>query len=150
WVRRRRRLVSQATETIMSDDLSARLGLPYLAAGQMQKHVTLNGALTLIDALMQTAVVSRSQTTQPESPADGDLYILPEGASGSDWSARPAGALMRHELGGWIRIPRTPGLIAVALDTQEAVVFVDGDWRPLGSVLGQAQNLSRLGVNTQA
>ena len=45
----------------MSDDASARLGLPYLAAGQMQKHVTLNEALTRLDSLVQLAVVSRSR-----------------------------------------------------------------------------------------
>ena len=39
----------------MSDDFSARLALPYLAAGQMQKHVTLNTALTRLDALLQAA-----------------------------------------------------------------------------------------------
>lgn len=44
----------------MSDDFSARLALPYLAAGQMQKHVTLNTALTRLDALLQAAVVSRT------------------------------------------------------------------------------------------
>ena len=52
----------------MSDDASARLGLPYLAAGQLQKHVTLNEALTRLDALTQTAVVSRTTTTQPAAP----------------------------------------------------------------------------------
>ena len=49
----------------MNDDVSARLGLPYLAAGQLQKHVTLNEALTRLDALIQTAVVSRATRTSP-------------------------------------------------------------------------------------
>ena len=62
----------------MSDDFSARLNLPYLAAGQMQKHVTLNAALSRLDALVQTAVISRSVSNQPATPADGDLYILPQ------------------------------------------------------------------------
>ena len=35
----------------MPSNQSARLGLPYLAAGQLQKHVTLNEALTRLDAL---------------------------------------------------------------------------------------------------
>ncbi len=56
----------------MSDDHSARLGLPYLAAGQMQKHVTLNEALTRLDALTQTAVISRGQAAQPGDPDDGE------------------------------------------------------------------------------
>ena len=65
----------------MSDDHSARLALPYLAAGQMQKHVTLNEALTRLDALVQTAVVSRTTLTQPATPDDGALWILPAGAN---------------------------------------------------------------------
>ncbi len=55
---------------------SARLNLPYLQAGQMQKHVTLNEALTRLDALVQTAVVSRTTAEQPEAADDGTLHIL--------------------------------------------------------------------------
>lgn len=42
----------------MSDDFSARLALPYLAAGQMQKHVTLNTALTRL--AVQTLLAERA------------------------------------------------------------------------------------------
>jgi len=134
----------------MSDDFSARLALPYLAAGQMQKHVTLNTALTRLDALLQTAVVSRTTAAQPESPSGGDLYILPDGAEGEAWHGRPAGALMRFEAGGWSVVPAPDGLIAVVLDTAEAVVRTPGGWRLLGEWLGEAQQLSRLGVGTTA
>ncbi len=134
----------------MSDDFSARLALPYLAAGQMQKHVTLNAALTRLDALLQTLAVSRTITAQPESPADGALYILPEGATGSAWSGRPAGTLMRFEAGGWAVVPTPDGLIAMVADAGEAVVRMGGDWRPLGERLGVAQDLTRLGVGTTA
>lgn len=79
----------------MSDDFSARLALPYLAAGQMQKHVTLNTALTRLDALVQTAVVSRTKTSPPAQVSDGDLYILPVGAEGAAWAGHKAGALIR-------------------------------------------------------
>ena len=73
----------------MSDDHTPRLGLPFLAAGQMQKHVTLNESLTRLDALVQTAVASRSVSAQPSDPADGTLYILPESATGAAWAGRP-------------------------------------------------------------
>ena len=36
-------------------DVTPHLGLPLLAAGQAQKHVTHNEALTLLDALAQLA-----------------------------------------------------------------------------------------------
>ncbi len=135
----------------MSDDASARLGLPYLAAGQLQKHVTLNEALTRLDALTQTAVVSRKATAQPVAPADGALYILPAAATGADWSGQPAGSLMRAEAGGWSAIPAPEGLLAVVLDSEEVLVRRAGEWAPLSSGGTAAlQNLTRLGLNTEA
>ena len=134
----------------MSDDHSARLALPYLAAGQMQKHVTLNEALTRLDALVQTAVVSRTTTSQPDAPDDGALWILPGGATGADWSTRPAGALMRAEGGGWTMVPPADGLIALVLDAGELVVRQGGDWIELGARLGVVQALERLGLGTTA
>lgn len=134
----------------MSDDQSARLGLPYLAAGQMQKHVTLNEALTRLDALVQTAVVSRSLAVQPAEPVDGALYILPANASGEAWAARPEGALMRAEAGGWTVVDVPDGLVVLVLDAAEVVIRHGGAWVPLGERLDAIQNLSRLGLGTTA
>ncbi|HAJ04201.1 MAG TPA: hypothetical protein DCX75_17240, partial [Brevundimonas sp.] len=131
-------------------DTSARLGLPYLAAGQMQKHVTLNEALTRLDGLVQCCVTSRSLVTQPTEPADGALYILPDGAEGAAWSLHPAGSLMRREGGGWIRVTAPAGLIAVIVDTGEIVVRHAADWTPLAAFLGELQNLERLGIGATA
>ena len=134
----------------MSDDFSARLNLPYLAAGQMQKHVTLNTAMTRLDALLQTAVVSRTTVIQPADASDGDLYILPQEAEGVAWAGRPAGALMRFEAGGWTEVAAPAGLIALVLDAGVIVVRSAAGWQALGDCLGEAQGLSRLGVGTTA
>ena len=135
----------------MSIDASARLGLPYLAAGQLQKHVTLNEALTFLDALTQTAVVSRTTAAQPAEASDGDLYILPEGATGDDWSGRAAGALMRHEMGGWTIMATPDGHLAVVLDSEEIVVRRNGEWTPLQTATpDELQEITRLGVNASA
>lgn len=134
----------------MSDDFSARLALPYLAAGQMQKHVTLNTALTRLDALLQTAVVSRTTAVQPGALADGDLYILPDDAEGSAWAGRASGDLMRFEAGGWTVVPTPNGLIAVVLDEPAVLVRTDAGWVALGERLGEAQGLARLGLGTTA
>lgn len=134
----------------MSDDNSARLTLPYLAAGQMQKHVTLNEALTRLDALVQAAVVSRTTAEQPADPEDGDLHILPIDAEGAAWDSRPAGALMRFEAGGWTLVPAPDGMVALILDVGELVIRHDGGWRPLGEMLGEVQQLTRLGLGTVA
>ncbi|HYD28259.1 DUF2793 domain-containing protein [Brevundimonas sp.] len=134
----------------MSDDQTARLGLPYLAAGQMQKHVTLNEALTRLDALVQPAVLSRSQQAQPAAPPDGALYILPPDATGDAWTGKAEGALMRAEAGGWSVIEAPDGLVVLVADADELVVRHGGAWVALGTRLEAVQNLNRLGLGTSA
>jgi len=134
----------------MSDDQTARLGLPYLAAGQMQKHVTLNEALTRLDALIQTAVVSRTVSSQPAAPPDGALYILPAEAIGAAWTGLPQGALVRAEAGGWSVVEAPDGLVVLVADAGELVVRDGGAWVPLGARLDELQALTRLGLGTIA
>ncbi|MBU1385632.1 MAG: DUF2793 domain-containing protein, partial [Alphaproteobacteria bacterium] len=134
----------------MSDDQTARLGLPYLAAGQMQKHVTLNEALTRLDTLVQTAVVSRTVPTQPAEPPDGTLYILPTGATGAAWAGRPEGTLIRAEAGGWTIVEAPDGLVVLVADVGEVIVRDGGAWVSLGARLGALQQLTRLGIGTTA
>lgn len=134
----------------MSDDFSARLNLPYLAAGQMQKHVTVNTALTRLDALLQTAVVSRTTAIQPTDASDGDLYILPGEAEGAVWAGRPAGTLMRFEGGGWTTVTTPDGMIACVQDEGVVVVRAHAGWIALGQRLGEVQGLTRLGLGTTA
>ncbi len=131
----------------MPSNQSARLDLPYLAAGQLQKHVTVNQALTRLDALAQTAVVSRTVAVQPGDPENGDLYILPASPSGPAWISWSPGDLVRAELGGWTRIPAPTGALAVVLDEDALVVRGEDGWRPFPSRL---QSLQRLGLNTGA
>ena len=134
----------------MSDDQTARLGLPYLAAGQMQKHVTLNEALTRLDALVQTAAASRTLQTQPADPADGVLYILPGGATGPAWSGQAEGALMRFEAGGWSVVDVPDGAVVLIADAGQLVLRDGGSWIPLGERLQTLQNLNRFGLGATA
>ena len=64
-------------------DTTARLSLPWLMPAQAQKHVTVNEALRRLDGLVQAAVQSRSETSEPPSPDEGQGWILPEGATGT-------------------------------------------------------------------
>ncbi|MEP5760620.1 MAG: DUF2793 domain-containing protein [Litoreibacter sp.] len=57
----------------MSD--TANLNLPLLASSQAQKHVTMNEALTRIDAALQLRVVSRGISTPP-TPTEGEVFIV--------------------------------------------------------------------------
>lgn len=118
----------------MSDDATPRLGLPYVAASQAQKHVTVNQAFARLDGLVQTAVISRGVAVQPADPGEGALYLLPAGASGAAWGGEGDGALMRFEAGGWTRVEPGPGHLLWVTDESIALVF-DGVWRALRETL---------------
>ena len=134
----------------MSDDATPRLALPYLAAAQAQKHVTLNQSLGLLDGLVQTAMESRATAVEPTTPVDGAIYILPAGAAGADWTGIAANAVVRFEAGAWTSLPLRPGWLAYVKDEGVALVCDGAVWLDLGLALRSLANLDRLGVGTAA
>lgn len=60
-------------------------GIPYVPEGTLDPAAGLNLALNVIDALLQTRVLSMALTAPPGSPTDGDLYIPASPATG-DWA----------------------------------------------------------------
>jgi len=104
-----------------------RLALPAIEAAQAQKHVTHNEALTLIDALTQLAVESRTLTAPPGTPADGSCYIPAPAATGA-WSGW-GGQIALFSGGGWVRISPVSGLKAWVKAERLTVTYEDGIWR---------------------
>lgn len=117
----------------MSDDATPRLSLPYVAAGQAQKHITVNEALARLDGLVQLAAESRALAVQPASPGDGALWILPAAATGGAWGGKPAGLIARFEAGAWDFLTPSAGYIAWIKDEGQALVFDGAAWTPIGS-----------------
>jgi hypothetical protein len=111
----------------MSDSRTPRLGLPYLAAGQTQKHVTLNTALAGLDGLVQTAVVSRTLTAPSSAPLDGEIWLVPPQATSADWKDL-AGKLVRFEGGSWSTLPVVEGQLAYVKDEKVLVLLGAGGW----------------------
>ena len=105
---------------------TSRLSLPVIEAAQAQKHVTHNEALTLLDALTQLAVESRTLTAPPGTPVDGACYIPAASATGA-WSGWD-GQLAVYS-GGWFRIVPVAGLKAWVRAERLTVTFEDGVWR---------------------
>lgn len=134
----------------MSDDATPRLGLPYLAAAQAQKHVTVNEGLAALDALVACTVESRSAAAQPADPADGAAWLLPAGASGAEWAPHPAGALLRFEAGAWTALAVTPGQVAYVRDEDAVIVRTAGGWRRFGELVTALQNATGVGVGAAA
>lgn len=113
---------------------STNLLLPYLAAGQAQKHVTVNETLLRLDALVQLSVVSATTTAQPASPADGALYILPSGKTGAAWGAMANGALAYYRDGAWEEITPRHGWSAFDHAGCRTLIFDGATWvAPLGA-----------------
>lgn len=117
----------------MFDDITPRLGLPYVVAAQAQKHIPINESLARLDGLVQLAVESRAVLAQPASPVAGGVWILPAGAAGAAWSGQPAGTLMRFEAGAWEALAPAEGLLAWVKDENQMVAFDGAAWTPLSA-----------------
>lgn len=63
------------------------LGITLVEQSQSQKEVTVNDAVKLIDAILNTGVIDKDLTTPPGSPATGDVYIPATGATGA-WAGK--------------------------------------------------------------
>lgn len=123
------------------------LGLGLLAAAQSQKHVTMNEALLLLDATVQLAVESRTVAAPPASPADGQRWIVPAGATGAFAGHDDTIAVAQDGVLGFVT-PHTGWLCWIA---DEGVLLVhDGSaWSaPPGTAIGGALALESLGIGT--
>ncbi|WP_337848142.1 DUF2793 domain-containing protein [Sphingomonas sp.] len=87
---------------------TARFALPLLHAGQSQKEMFHNEALTQIDSLLHPAVVAIGIETPPADPVPGAAWVVGPAPSGA-WADHP-GAVATWTDGGWrFAVPR-PGL----------------------------------------
>ena len=91
----------------MSEE-SARYKLPLLVPGQAQKEHFHNEALVRIDALLGAAVEDGPLAEPPQAPAEGQAWIVADGASGA-WAGR-ANALAAWTAGGWRFVMPVEGL----------------------------------------
>lgn len=92
----------------MSDQTSTRLGLPLLQAGQAQKELSHNEALTLLDLAVQASVEAVGLDTPPAAPLPGACWVVGAAPTG-DWSGR-ALALAGWTEGGWRFVAPPPGM----------------------------------------
>lgn len=114
---------------------TSNLQLPYLAVGQAQKHVTVNQSLRRLDAVVQLGVVSATTTAEPASPADGAVYIVPAGKSGTNWSAFGNWRLGYYRDGVWEEIIPHEGWLAYVRDTDQVMIYTGAAWADIATVL---------------
>ncbi len=107
----------------MSD--TPQLQLPLLASAQAQKHVTVNEALIRLDALTQPVALS-STIEAPPLAADGDAYIVPEGATG-EWAGHE-NSLAVYDNGGWLFLTPRRGWRVWIEDQNDYATYVSNRW----------------------
>ncbi|WP_306016421.1 DUF2793 domain-containing protein [Oceanicaulis sp. MMSF_3324] len=127
-----------------------RLDLPWLMPAQAQKHVTVNEALARLDILVQAAVLSRVLGAQPDTPSEGEGYILPSSVTGADWAGAPEGVLIVFHEGVWTAIPPWPGMSVYVRDEACTLIHDGVSWRQASDQIRQLQGLEQLGVGASA
>jgi hypothetical protein len=80
-------------------DTTDRLALPFIIAGQAQKEVTHNEALTLLDILVQPVVVAVAPAAVPSTPAIGQNWIVSATPTGA-WTGKES-HIASWTSGGW-------------------------------------------------
>ena len=120
------------------------LSLPYLTAAQAQKHVTVNEALSLIDALAQMVVVAAGTTTPPGTPAEGDRHIIGSGATGA-WSGWD-NSIALFSGGAWLRLIPQAGWMAWDVAAGELQVWSGSAWTALNTAMGLLKRASSVRV----
>lgn len=111
-------------------DRTPNLDFPYIMPSQAQKHVTHNETIRMLDAVVHIGVISRTKTTAPDAPADGDRYLVASGATG-DWVGYTS-AVAAWQDGAWAFYAPKPGWIAWVGDEQKLVAWDGSQWLEQG------------------
>ena len=124
-------------------EYTENLQLPYIMAGQAQKHITHNEALRMIDALLNVAFTQTGLMVPPSEPLDpGVRYLVGPSATG-EWAGRDQNIAAWQD-GSWVFYAPQPGWVVYALDSQRLLAFDGAQWNSLGV------QKDRLGINTAA
>ena len=105
---------------------SARLGLVFLQAAQLQKEATVNEGFAALDIAASAAVDSILTDTPPVAPAVGSCHIVGDDPNGA-WAGH-ALALAGYTEGGWRFIAPFDGLAALDKTTGQFAIFTAGAW----------------------
>lgn len=122
------------------------LDLPFIAAGQAQKHVTVNEGLVLIDNLLHLAVSDAPADVPPHEPELGGRWLIGPEPIGA-WTGH-AGELALWLDGGWRFLSPRPGWLVYDIDGEDLLVFDGTGWGLVSP--STLQQVSRLGIGAVA
>lgn len=110
----------------MADEVSDRLALPLLHAGQAQKEIFHNEALIRLDMLVQGKAESADLAAPPASPLRGQCWIVAASATGA-WAGHE-GSLAAWTAGGWRFALPVEGMEMWVGDRSHRMEYRGGAW----------------------
>ncbi|MGC4250711.1 MAG: DUF2793 domain-containing protein [Sphingobium sp.] len=111
----------------MTMEMTPRWGLPLLFAGQAQKELFHNEALTRIDLLLHGRAESADLTEAPAASSVGTCWIVGAAASGA-WAGQEDAVACWTE-GGWRFVPAAAGMALWVTDRGHAMYYDGAAWR---------------------
>lgn len=107
-------------------DTTARFALDLLEAGQAQKELHHNEALTVLDLCVQASIVAAGGNDPPATPVAGQCWIVGPLPTG-DWIGQ-ARALAGWTAGGWRFVRPVEGMVAWDEARRISLRFSRGTW----------------------
>ncbi len=115
---------------------SANLNLPYIAAGQAQKHITYNEAIRNLDAMVQINIIDKDLTAPPATPTHGERYI-PATGSTDEWAGKD-GQIALFIDNGWVFYVPNEGWLAWVADEDILLAYNGNSWIGVSSASGNS------------
>lgn len=104
---------------------TTHLTLTLVDAAQAQKEVTVNAALSRIDAVLNTGAIDKDLATPPGSPAAGDVYIVAASPTGA-WAGQAKNVAYYDQI--WRFITPNEGLTLWVRDEDKLYSYDGTNW----------------------
>ncbi|MDE3060249.1 MAG: DUF2793 domain-containing protein [Pseudomonadota bacterium] len=114
---------------------TTHLGITLVEQSQAQKEVTVNTALTRIDAMLNNSAKSRTTSTPPGSPASGDLYIVGTSPTGA-WAGQAGNLAYFDQV--WQFVAPGAGMSLWVADESLIYTYNGSAWTITSRPMGQA------------
>lgn len=101
------------------------LGITLLEQAQAQKEITINQALSALDAATTHTVLDKDLATPPVSPVAGDRYIVAASATGA-WAGK-SGQIAFYDQ-GWRFITPSTGVVVYVADEAKEYRYNGTSW----------------------
>lgn len=125
------------------------LGFTTVSQSQSQKEVTVNNALKLIDAILNTGAVDKDLYTPPGGPTEGAVYIVSDSSTATgDWAGRENDIALYYD-GAWNFLTPNEGFTIWVNDEDNLYVWTSAAWETLITAVA-FQDVPMIGINTTA